>query len=183
MRSTTADTISGNGCDTVTVQPPSPGGRLTGVGEISGVWVSRATPAIAIAPGTPEVPISTSTLSSLTSLRALRAAVDGSDASSSTISCTLWPAICGCIATAVRIPFSYGMPSPEIGPDRELITPIFRSAAKALVAAATPMAAMAASRCSCVIRMLSVWMSSRQGTSFHWPFSSLTMTRERSSEP
>jgi hypothetical protein len=53
---------------------------------IIGVLLSRATAAIAIEPGTPEVPISTSTLSSSTSLRALRAAVDGSDASSSWIS-------------------------------------------------------------------------------------------------
>src|SRR2546421_9267755 len=90
--STTAATINGNGCDDVTVQPPSSGGTVTGVGEISGVLVSRATAAIASAPGTPEVPISTSTLSSLTSLRALRAATAGSEASSSTMTCTLWPA-------------------------------------------------------------------------------------------
>jgi len=61
---------------------------------------------MAIAPGTPEVPMSTSTLSSTTSLRALRPAVVGSDASSSTISSTLWPASTGCSAMAARMPFS-----------------------------------------------------------------------------
>src|SRR4030095_1848877 len=74
---------------------------------------------------------STSTLSSTTSLRALRPAVVGSDASSSTISSTLRPASVGCSAIAARMPFSYGMPSAETGPDSELMNPILRSAASA----------------------------------------------------
>ena len=71
---------------------------------MSGVFVSRATAAMASAPGTPEVPISTSTLSSVTSLRALRAATVGSDWSSSTMTCTLRPAIVGLKACAAWIP-------------------------------------------------------------------------------
>ncbi|CKT72471.1 Uncharacterised protein [Mycobacterium tuberculosis] len=59
--------------------------------EMSGVLVSRATPAMAREPGAPAVPMMTSTLSSSISLRALRAAVDGSDASSSWMTCTLRP--------------------------------------------------------------------------------------------
>jgi len=106
MRSTTPATMSWKGCDTVTVHAPSGPGMVTGVGEISGVLSSRATEAMAIAPGTPEVPMSTSTLSSVTSLRALRPAVVGSEASSSTMSCTLRPAISGRSAMAARMPFS-----------------------------------------------------------------------------
>jgi hypothetical protein len=61
-------------------------GWLDGVSEMIGVLVSAATTAIATVPGTPDVPISTSTFSSSTSLRALRVAADGSEAPSSRIS-------------------------------------------------------------------------------------------------
>ncbi|MNS57177.1 hypothetical protein D3C72_900570 [compost metagenome] len=87
MRSTTALTMSGAGCGSVTIHAPSSPGRLALAMEISGVLVSRATPAMASAPGEPAVPMMTSTLSSSIILRALRAAVVGSDASSS---CTSW---------------------------------------------------------------------------------------------
>jgi hypothetical protein len=50
--------------------------------------------------------MSTSTFSSSTSLRALRPEVLGSEASSSTISCTLRPPISGTIATAAFMPLA-----------------------------------------------------------------------------
>ena len=75
MFSTTALTISGAGCGSVTIQAPSSPGRLALAIEISGVLVSRATAAMASAPGEPAVPMITSTLSSSIILRALRAAV------------------------------------------------------------------------------------------------------------
>jgi len=93
MRSTTASTISCVGCATVTTQGLSAGFSAMGVRPISGVLLSLATCAMAMAAGTPEVPMSTSTLSSSTSLRALRPAVVGSLPSSSTMSCTLRPLI------------------------------------------------------------------------------------------
>ena len=92
MCSTTAAIISGAGCGIVTIQAPSSPGRFALAIEISGVLVSRATAAIASAPGEPAVPMITSTLSSSISLRALRAAVDGSDASSNWTIVILRPA-------------------------------------------------------------------------------------------
>ena len=87
IRSTTAATISGGGCGMeISHWPLGPVGGLDGVSEIIGVFVSAATTAIAMVPGTPDVPISTSTFSSSTSLRALRVAADGSEASSRRIS-------------------------------------------------------------------------------------------------
>jgi hypothetical protein len=50
---------------------------------------------MAMVAGTPDEPIRMSTFSSSTSLRALRPALLGSDASSSTMSCTLRPLISG----------------------------------------------------------------------------------------
>jgi hypothetical protein len=91
IRSITALTISGAGCGSVTIQAPSSPGRLALAIEMSGVFISRATPAIASAPGEPAVPMTMSTLSSSISLRALRAAVDGSEASSSCTTCTCLP--------------------------------------------------------------------------------------------
>jgi hypothetical protein len=87
IRSTTAATIRGGGCGIeISHWPLGLLGWLDGVNEIIGVLVSAATTAIATVPGTPDVPISTSTFSSSTSLRALRVAAEGSDASSSRIS-------------------------------------------------------------------------------------------------
>ena len=93
--STTALTISGVGWATVKSHSASAGGRPIGVRPIIGVLVSRLTCAIAIAAGTPEVPMMTSTFSSSISFLALRPAVVGSEASSRTVSTTLRPAISG----------------------------------------------------------------------------------------
>ena len=93
--SITALTMRSVGCGMATTQDPSGPARPIGVSAISGTWLSCATAPIAIDDGTPAEPIRRSTLSSSISLRALRAAVAGSEASSSTISCTLRPAISG----------------------------------------------------------------------------------------
>jgi hypothetical protein len=93
--STTAETISSVGWATVKSHSASAGGSEIGVRPIIGVFVSRPTWAIAIAAGTPEVPMMMSTLSSSISFLALRPAVVGSEASSSTVSTTLRPAISG----------------------------------------------------------------------------------------
>jgi len=55
----------------------------SGVSEISGVFASAATCAIASADGTPVEPIIASTLSSATNFRAFLAALSGLDSSSS----------------------------------------------------------------------------------------------------
>ena len=94
MRSTTASIMSWVGCATVTTQGLSAGLIMMGVRPIIGTLASRATCAMAIAEGTPEVPMMTSTLSSSASLRALRPATVGSEASSSTTSWILWPPVC-----------------------------------------------------------------------------------------
>ena len=107
MRSTTAATISGGGCGMeMSHWPFGLCGWLDGVNEIIGVLVSAATTTIAIVPGTPDVPISTSTFSSSTSLRALRVAADGSEASSSRISLILWSPTLSAYAYPARTPFS-----------------------------------------------------------------------------
>ena len=106
MRSTTAVTISGAGCGNVTIQAPSSPLRLALAIEISSVLVSRATAAMASAPGEPAVPMMTSTLSSSINLRALRAAVEGSEASSSWMTWILRPASSDLYASAALIPFS-----------------------------------------------------------------------------
>jgi hypothetical protein len=97
MRSTTASIISCVGCATVITHGLSLGSSRMGVRPIIGVFASLPTCAIAMAAGTPEVPMSTSTFSSSISLRALRPAVVGSEPSSSTMSCTLRPFTSGLV--------------------------------------------------------------------------------------
>src|SRR6218665_1326893 len=91
MRSTTASIINCTGCATVTTHGFSFGSSKMGVRPIMGVFASLPTCAMAMAAGTPEVPISKSTFSSSISLRALRPALLGSEPSSSTMSWTLRP--------------------------------------------------------------------------------------------
>src|SRR4051812_8190615 len=148
MRSTTAPTISGAGCGSVTIHAPSSPGRLALAIEISGVLVSRATAAIARAPGEPAVPMTTSTLSSSISLRALRAAVEGSEPSSSWTTWTLRPPTSDLYATPALMPFSYGIPSEDTGPDSEVMKPTFRSAAATCADSPTVSTAAAAIRMS-----------------------------------
>ncbi|MCY1506715.1 hypothetical protein D9M68_409690 [compost metagenome] len=91
MRSITALIMSCVGCATVMTHGFSLGSSRMGVRPIMGVFASLPTCAIAMADGTPEVPMSTSTFSSSMSLRALRPAVVGSEPSSSTTSWILRP--------------------------------------------------------------------------------------------
>ncbi len=83
MSSTILSSISEAGWAVVTDQLAFSSDRNSGVKETSGSCASLAIEASAIAPGTPPVPTSTSTLSSSISLRAFRADCDGSEASSS----------------------------------------------------------------------------------------------------
>jgi hypothetical protein len=118
---------------------------VVGVSEIIGVLVSTATTIIAVVPGTPDVPISTSTLSSSTSFRALRVAAEGSEASSSRMSLILWSPILSVYACPARMPFSYGIPIEAPGPLSEVTKPTVISAPK-LVLTYTAKAATVAAR-------------------------------------
>jgi len=120
---------------------------VVGVSEIIGVLVSTATTIIAVVPGTPDVPISTSTFSSSTSLRASRVAAEGSEASSSRMSLILWSPIFSAYACPARIPFSYGIPIEAPGPLSEVTKPTVISAPKlVLTDSAAKAATIATSR-------------------------------------
>jgi hypothetical protein len=99
--------------------------RLDAAIEIIGVSLSAATSIIASEFGVIVDPTRTSTLSSVSSLRELRTAVVVSEASSSTMYCTLRPPIvCGSSGKVLRS----GMPSDAAGPVADSVTPTLMSA-------------------------------------------------------
>src|SRR5665647_75655 len=100
------------------------------------VPVSDATAAIAVAGGVATEPIRISTLSSETKRRAFLVALAGSVASSRMITLSFWPPM---LVGHMAISFLMGMPSADVGPVSDRLTPILMSASAA-VAANAPMA-------------------------------------------
>jgi hypothetical protein len=104
---------------------PRPSGRFTGESMSCTVLPSAATSAIAAATGVATEPTMTSTLSSLMNFLVFLTAVVGSVASSRTMTLSFSPPI----SFGQRaMPFLVGMPSAEVGPVSEMLTPIVRSA-------------------------------------------------------
>src|SRR6185436_18887579 len=107
---------------------PLPGGRFTGDSMSCTVLPSAATSAIAAATGVAVEPTIRSTLSSVRNLRVFCTALVGSVASSRTITLSFSPAM---VAGQRAMPFVVGMPSAEVGPVSEMLTPIVMSACAA----------------------------------------------------
>ena len=189
IRSTTAATISGNGCDTVTVQRAVVGRHADRRRRDQRRVESRAPPRRSPSrPARPRCRSARRPCRRPPACAHCAPAVVGSEASSSTISSHLAAGDLRMLARcAARMPFSYGMPRRrdrarqradeadlQVGRrgrrgDRERER---RSGGKT-----------GNERASGVLRSGRCGSTVVQGTSFHWPFSSLTITRERSSEP
>ena len=131
------------------------GGTPTGAIEICVVFASAATGATAAETVVIDPPKTMSTFSSVTKRRALVTPLPGSEASSSTMSCTFWPAM---VWGQSLNWLPTGMPRPEAGPVSDKVTPILTSASATALASRAAAAATVVFRVNFMRGLLSGWV-------------------------